>query len=61
MTQTIDEEDIEAAVNKITTKQEEELKDVLYATKLIIYVLNFLSKTKSTSYFVLSMEWMNTL
>ena len=57
MIQPTDKEDIEVVVDTITTTQEKDLQDVLYVTKLIIYVLNSPSKTKMTSYFVRSVEW----
>lgn len=56
MIQTTIEKDIEVTVVTITTGQEEDPQDVLYVTKLITYVLNFLLRTKLASNFVLNVE-----
>ena len=61
MIQTIYEEDIEDEVGIIITTQEKNLQDVLYVTKLIIYVLNVHLKTKRTSNYVPNVEWAITL
>ena len=61
MIQMTDEEDTTNAVVIMITTQEEDLQDVLYVTKVIIYVLNVHINTKLTSDSILNVEWVITL